>query len=556
MIKPGQALRLFNINLVLLGHGLDEIILATRLFRPIRFIRYLTPWYWLRGPLEPRGIRIRRMLEELGPIFVKFGQILSTRRDLLPVDIITELSKLQDNVPPFPTDQARAIIEKALDAPPEQVFQEFNETPLASASIAQVYAARLKDGRSVIVKVVRPGIDKVIRRDVGLLYIFAELAQRYWSEGRRLRPREVVAEFEKTILDELDLMREAANAAQLRRNFLESELLYVPEVDWPHTRENVIVMERISGIRISNIEALKQHGTDFKELSERGVEIFFTQVFRDNFFHADMHPGNIFVDPKDPKKPRYIVVDFGIMGSLSPSDQRYLAENLLAFFNRDYLRVAELHVESGWVPSGTRVDEFQSAIRTVCEPIFDRPLKDISFGHFLLRLFQTARRFNMEVQPQLGLLQKTLLNVESLGRELYPDLDLWQTAKPFLERWMNEQVGTRSVLRRLRSQLPRWTEEFPEFPALLHDVLKQATQGRIRLHAQEAEMEKLRTEIRRANRRNLSATTGASLILSAFVLLGLEGLAPPMLAGAPVLSWVLGALGVVFVLAAWPKEPG
>jgi ubiquinone biosynthesis protein len=421
-------------------------VLATHLFRPVRFLLYLAPWNWFRRYPDPPGVRIRRALEDLGPIFVKFGQILSTRKDLLPDDIASELTRLQDRVPPFPGALARQVVERAYGCPLEQVFQRFEETPLASASIAQVHTATLMDGTDVVVKVVRPGIEKVIRRDVSLLLYIAELAERYWREGRRLRPCEVVAEFQKTLYDELDLLREAANASQLRRNFSTSMLLYVPEVYWPHCQRNVMVMERIYGTPIGNIEELRRQGVDFKQLAERGVEIFFTQVFRDNFFHADMHPGNIFVGADH----RYIAVDFGIMGTLSPVDQHYLAENFLAFFHRDYRRVAELHVESEWVPAGTRVDEFEAAIRTVCEPIFERPLKDISFGHLLLRLFQTARRFNMEVQPQLVLLQKTLLNIEGLGRQLYPELDLWQTAKPFLERWMSEQVGPGRGAARLR----------------------------------------------------------------------------------------------------------
>ncbi|MDQ2696007.1 MAG: ubiquinone biosynthesis regulatory protein kinase UbiB, partial [Pseudomonadota bacterium] len=475
MFRPAQVLRLLHINLVLVRHGLDEIILATHLFRPVRFVRWLLPWTWLRGPsLRPPGVRIRLALEDLGPIFVKFGQMLSTRRDLLPEDIALELAKLQDRVPPFAGSEARIIVERAYGQPLAAVFSAFDELPLASASIAQVHGARLLDGSDVVVKVVRPHIEKAIRRDVELLYIIAGLAERYWSEGRRLRPVAVVAEYEKTILDELDLIREGANASQLRRNFAGSPVLYVPEVFWPHTRRNVMVMERIHGIPIGDIAELRRRGVNLKVLSERGVEIFFTQVFRDNLFHADMHPGNIFVDPANPENPRYIAVDFGIVGTLNPSDQHYLAENFLAFFHRDYRRVAELHVESGWVPAGTRVDEFESAIRTVSEPIFERPLKDISFGAFLLTLFQTARRFHMEVQPQLVLLQKTLLAIEGLGRQLDPDLDLWKTAKPYLERWMRERVGPKAFFNKLKAHLPRWAEQFPEVPVQIHELLRQA----------------------------------------------------------------------------------
>ena len=515
MIRPSQAWRLIHINLVLLRHGLDEVILATHLFRPLRFLLYLAPWYWFRGELPPYPVRIRETLEDLGPIFVKFGQILSTRRDLLPEDLADELARLQDRVPPFPGPQARAIIEKAWRMPIEEVLDEFDERPLASASIAQVHTARLKDGREVVVKVLRPGIEKTIRRDLGLLYIVANLAQRYWKDGRRLRPVEVVAEYEKTIFDELDLMREAANASQLRRNFLGSEMLYQPEVYWDLTRANVMVMERIYGTPVSDVAALKAQGISMRLLGERGVEIFFTQVFRDNFFHADMHPGNIFVEPSG----RYIAVDFGIVGTLTKEDQRYLAENLLAFFNRDYRRVAELHVESGWVPAGTRIDEFESAIRTVCEPIFEKPLAEISFGHFLLRLFQTARRFNMEIQPQLVLLQKTLLNIEGMGRQLYPELDLWTTAKPFMERWMKEQMGPKAFLARTRKTLPLAAEQLPELPLLVYRVLNGLDRQTLSVRWRADELERLRREVRDNNGKVTASMSGGALILAGTLLL-------------------------------------
>ena len=550
MIKVGQVLRLLHINRILARHGLDEIILATHLFRPFRFVLYLLPWHWLRTTQTPRAVRIRRALEDLGPIFVKFGQALSTRPDLLPPDIAEELARLQDSVPPFPGLEARMIIERAYGKPLAETFEEFNDIPLGSASIAQVHVARLCGGQEVVVKVVRPAIEKTIQRDLGLLYILADLAERYWKEARRLRPHEVVAEYEKTILGELDLMREAANASQLRRNFSGSEMLYVPEVYWSHTRRNVMVMERISGVPISDVNTLRQQGVDLKRLAERGVEIFFTQVFRDNFFHADMHPGNIFVSPQG----KYIAVDFGIMGTLSSDDQRYLAENLLAFFNRDYRRVAELHVQSGWVPAETRVDEFESAVRAVCEPIFERPLKDISFGYLLLRLFQTAQRFNMEVQPQLVLLQKTLLNIEGLGRELYPDLDLWTTAKPFLERWMREQVGLSAFFKTLREQAPQWAEKLPYLPALAHDVLKKAHDGKLHIEWRSDELEKIRSEIKRSNQRTFAAVVGAAFIVSAAVIKALDGGSPAMLANAPLLTWLLGGVGLILVFLAWPDD--
>ena len=502
-----------HINIVLVRHGLDEVVLAIHLFRPIRFTLYLLPWHWFRRNHVPHAVRIRRALEDLGPIFVKFGQMLSTRRDLLPDDVADELARLQDRVPPFSGEQARLVIEKAFGRPVEQIFKTFDETPMASASIAQVHKALLADDTDVVVKVLRPGIERTIKRDISLLKVIAGLAQRYWSDGRRLRPKEIVADYEKTILDELDLMREAANASQLRRNFDDSTDLYIPEVYWSHTRRNVMVMERISGIPISDIEQLHAHGVDMKKLSARGVKIFFTQVFRHNFFHADMHPGNIFVSYDHPQDPRYLAVDFGIVGTLSPTDQRYLAENIVAFFNRDYHRVAELHLESGWVPANTRVDEFESAIRTVCEPIFQKPLNDISLGHLLLRLFQTARRFNMEVQPQLVLLQKTLLNIEGLGRQLDPQLDLWQTAKPFLDRWMDEQIGVRAMLIGFRKTLPMMAEKLPELPELVYSAIKQAEKGRSDKQRSSEDLKAIREEIKQANRRTVMAILASAMLI-------------------------------------------
>ncbi len=541
MITPRQTLRLIRINFVLARHGLDEIILTAHIFRPIRFLIYLSPFHWLHRHDAPRGVRIRRTLEDLGPIFVKFGQMLSTRRDLLPHDVANELAKLQDQVPPFPGSEARSMIEQVLGKPVAELFQEFSETPLASASIAQVHAARLPDGRQVVVKVLRPGVEKIIRGDLELLHLIAALAERYWPDGRRLRPREVVSEYEKTILDELDLIREAANAAQLRRNFQGSELLYVPEVHWPLTRRSVMVLERIHGIAISDIETLKARGTDMTKLASNGVQIFFTQVFKHNFFHADMHPGNIFVDVTDPKNPRYVAVDFGIIGTLNPRDQQYLAENFLAFFNRDYRRVAELHVDSGWVPVGTRVNEFESAVRTVCEPIFNRPLKDISFGQLLLRLFQTARRFNMEVQPQLVLLQKTLLNIEGLGRELYPELDLWVTAKPFLEDWTLEQMGIKATLRRVRAGLPALRELLLEAPVRLNRILQQMSENRLQLNVKNEEFARMREAQQQRTRHLYQSAAGAALIISGTMILVVHA--------APLwLSLTVAGLGVAALI--------
>ena len=515
MIPVREGLRVVHIAWVLMRHGLDEFILAAHLFRPIRFFRFLSPFYW--GSKPPRGVRIRQALEDLGPIYVKFGQILSTRRDLLPDDIALELAKLQDQVPPFSGEHARKIIEKALGDSVGELFAEFDTQPLASASIAQVHAATLHEGDKVIVKVVRPNIEKTIQRDIDLLFTIARLARKYSRDARRLRPVEVVEEYNKTIHDELDLLREAANSTQLRRNFSDGKLLYVPEVYWDLTRQNVMVQERIYGTPVDQVDELVANGVDLKALGERGVEIFFTQVFRDNFFHADMHPGNIFVRPDG----TYIGVDFGIMGTLTTADQRYLAENLLAFFHRDYRKVAELHVESGWVPRDTRVEDFEAAIRTVSEPIWEKPIAEISFGHFLLRLFQTARRFNMEVQPQLVLLQKTLLNIEGLGRMLYPQLDLWSTAKPFMERWMSEQVGPKAFLRRVKETLPQISEDLPEVPLLAHRVLRKAVDGELEVQWKSEQLEQIRNEIRTGNQRTQNSLAGATLTLSGVLVAGL-----------------------------------
>jgi ubiquinone biosynthesis protein len=506
--------RLFHIQQVLVHRGLDDLVKPTHLFRPLHYAARLTPGFRDRELDPSRGVRIRRALEDLGPIFVKFGQALSTRRDLLPEDIAEELVRLQDRVPPFPGAEARRTIETALGRSVEDLFQSFDEHPLASASVAQVHGARLKDGQEVVVKVLRPGVRERIRADIELLYALAGMAQRFWPDARRLRPIEVVAEFEKTILDELDLVREAANAAEIRRRFENSDLLYVPKVHWDYTRREVMVMERISGIPIGDVDRLKRERVDLKTLAERGVEIFFTQVFRDSFFHADMHPGNIFATPD----ARYIAVDFGIVGSISKADQYYVAENLLAFFNRDYRRVAVAHVDSGWVPRATRIEEFESAVRSVCEPIFEKPLKEISYGHLLLRLFQVARRFDMEVQPQLVLLQKTLLNIEGLGRELYPDLDLWQTAKPFLERWFKEEMGPRGAMRKLRTQIPGWTRQWPEVPDLTYRLLERAAKGKLELEFRSNDLHHLRQELRRESRRLLGGMTAGAFLVSAAVL--------------------------------------
>ena len=475
MIPFRRAVRFLQIQQVLVKYALEELVLQNSVAPWLAKAFYIYPARW--GHAEeralPRGERIRLAMEELGPIFVKFGQILSTRRDLLPDDIGDELARLQDRVAPFDASLAQTEIEAALGESVSTIFDSFDASPMASASIAQVHAATLKGGESVVVKVLRPGIEKRISKDVELLFLIAKAVQKLGgTDGVRLKPVEVVREFEKTIYDELDLQREAANATELRRNFDSSEILYVPEVFWDYTRRNVMVIERIHGTPVRETQLLRECGTDMKLLAERGVEIFFTQVFRDNFFHADMHPGNIFVDATKPMDPTYIAVDFGIVGSLTEFDRDYLAENFLAFFRRDYRRVAQLHIDSGWVPADTRVEEFEAAIRTVCEPIFEKPLDEISFGQVLLRLFQTARRFNMEVQPQLVLLQKTLLNIEGMGRDIYPQLDLWKTAKPYLEDWVKDQRGPRGALKRILQQAPQWLQHSPEIPMLIHGYLR------------------------------------------------------------------------------------
>ena len=466
-------LRLLKIIRVGLHFGLDEFFLGHERVRGLRVLLQ-TVFFWRRYT-QPRAVRLRLALEALGPIFVKFGQILSTRRDMLPADIADELAKLQDQVPPCSPEIALAAIQRAYGKPAAEVFAAFNATAIASASVAQVHFAELHDGRAVAVKILRPGIEQVIHNDVSLLDAGAGLIELLWADGKRLRPHEVVAEFAHHLDDELDLMREAANASQLRRNFEETSLLLVPEIYWDWCTTQVMVMERMHGTPISHIDSLRAQGIDLKKLSREGVEIFFTQVFRHGFFHADMHPGNILVAADG----RYIALDFGIVGALTDNDKHYLAQNFLAFFRRDYRRVAESHIESGWAPADTRIDAFETAIRAVCEPIFARPLKDISFGRVLLRLFQTSRRFNIEVQPQLVLLQKTLLNIEGLGRELDPDLDLWATAKPFLEKWMSEQIGWRGLLRQLKTELPFWSHALPQLPRLLHRYLEEAGNERL-----------------------------------------------------------------------------
>ena len=547
--------RLIEIQRVLVRHGLDEFVRATHLYRPLRFLFLLSPWTWaVRRGDAPRAERLRLALEELGPIFVKFGQALSTRRDLLPVDIADELAKLQDRVPPFDGKVARAIIEAAYGRTAEQVFSAFEETPLAAASIAQVHAAELRPEvalngaktREVVVKVLRPGMHAIIARDLEVLRELAHFAERNWEGSRRLKPVEIVSEYEKTILDELDLMREAGNASQLRRNFEASPLLYVPAVHWDFCRHGVMVMERIRGVQISNMARLREAGTDIRRLAENGVEIFFTQVFRHNFFHADMHPGNIFVLIDNPAHPKYAAVDFGIVGTLDPRDQYYLAENFLAVFDRDYRKVAQLHLESGWVPEGSRVDEMESAIRTVCEPIFNKPLKEISFGTVLLRLFEIARRFDVTIQPQLILLQKTLLNIEGLGRDLYPDLDIFKTAGPIMREWVREKMSGRAIIESARTQLPEILASLQTLAPLVRSAVQRAQDGRLRLAVEAPEINALRNEIKRTNRRRDKVTIASVVLLGGIVWLALGR--EPAWAG-----WGMVGVGIAWLITTFRR---
>ncbi|HEX3912298.1 MAG TPA: ubiquinone biosynthesis regulatory protein kinase UbiB [Steroidobacteraceae bacterium] len=519
-MRPRVLARLLRIQRALVRHRLDEFVRATHLYRPLRCLFYASPWTWFQRRIGgTRGERLRLALEDLGPIFVKFGQALSTRRDLLPVDIADELAKLQDRVPPFPGPVAIAMIEATFGMPLGEIFGSFETAPLAAASIAQVHAAVLKNGDEVVVKVLRPGMREVIDLDLEVLDALAALADEYWIEARPVRPIDVVQEYRKTITDELDLMREAGNASQLKRNFAGSSLLYVPQIHWDYCRQNVMVMERIHGIIVSRVEELRARGTDIAKLAENGVEIFFTQVFRHNFFHADMHPGNIFVQIDDPANPRYAAIDFGIVGTLQPRDQHYLAENFMAFFKRDYGRIARLHIESGWVPAGTRVDELESAVRTVCEPIYNKPLKEISFAQVLLRLFETARRFDMQVQPQLILLQKTLFNIEGLGRQLYPELDLWKTAQPVLREWMKERTSPRTIFREIRAHLPDALLTLRQVPRIVQAAVREAAEGSAA--TVDGELARLRAETRISAARRDALLGAATLWLSGLLWLAL-----------------------------------
>lgn len=537
-MTPGELKRLYFIVRVFLSYGLDELIPKIKLTLPLRIGRL--GFFWIRNKHKDKslGERLRLALQELGPVWIKFGQMLSTRRDLFPPAIADQLSLLQDKVASFDGKLARGYIEESLGGPLEQWFDDFDEQSLASASIAQVHTATLKEnGKDIVIKVIRPDILPIIKADIKLMYRIANWVP-LLPDGRRLRPKEVVREYEKTLIDELNLLRESANAIQLRRNFENSSMLYIPEVYPDYCRENVMVMERIYGIPVSDITALKAQGTNMKLLAERGVKVFFTQVFRDSFFHADMHPGNIFVSYEHPEDPLYIGIDCGIVGSLNKEDKRYLAENFIAFFNRDYRKVAELHVDSGWVPQDTNVEDFEFAIRTVCEPIFEKPLAEISFGHVLLNLFNTARRFNMEVQPQLVLLQKTLLYVEGLGRQLYPQLDLWKTAKPFLEDWVHSQVGLPAITQALKEKAPYWAEKMPELPDLIYGALKQHKylQSNIEQLAQQ-----LKDQRSKQRKSQYLLGIGATFILcgSLFFISDLTRLSAVFMA-AGALSWLFG----------------
>lgn len=544
MMRSKTLLRMINIQRVLVRYGLDEVITQTHLFRPLRFVFYLFPR--AKDVSEPLGKRIRLALIELGPIFVKFGQAISTRRDLLPTDVADELAELQDRVPPFPAAEAIAILDGIYGKSVDEVFARFDHEPFAAASIAQVHTAALQDGKEVIVKLLRPGVRELIDRDLDVMFAIAELADRYWSLSKRLRPLEVVAEYEKTIIDELDLAREGANTAQLKRNFEGSELLYVPDVYWDYSRPEVLVQERIFGTPISDMDTLRESGANIQALAENGVEIFFTQVFRHNFFHADMHPGNIFVILDNPEKPRYAAVDFGIVGTLSPTDQKYLAGNFLAFFDRDYHRIAKLHIDSGWVPPGTRIDELESSIRSVCEPIFNKPLSEISFAQVMLRLFETARRFDMEIQPQLILLQKTLFNIEGLGRELYPQLDLWKTAHPVLRQWMHEQVGPRAALDQLREDLPQIRDAVRELPGVVNYLAKQIATDNFHFDSKALEIDEIRSQRVAQQKQRFILMLGVSAFVSGTLVLTLTM--------STVIGCGLVAAGAVLFYAGRPRS--
>jgi ubiquinone biosynthesis protein len=543
-----QFARAIKISAILVRYRLDEILEAAHLFRPMRL---LAPFSGKKMADVPRGERLRLALQEMGPVFVKFGQILSTRRDLVPPDIADELALLQDRVPPFPGEQAQAITEQALGDSVENLFADFEREPLASASIAQVHAATLPDGQAVVVKVVRPGIEKQLRQDIDLLLYIAGLLHRYWDGAKRVRPREIVEEFQTFVFDELDMQREASNASMLRRNFENSEELYIPAVYWPYCRDRVLVMERVSGVPVNDIEALKEAGVDLPKLARRGIKVFYTQVFRDNLFHADMHPGNILVDVSDPANASFIAMDFGIVASLTPRDLYYIAENFQALFKRDYFRVAQLHIDAGWVPPDTRVDELEAAIRAVGEPNFTRPLNEISFGKLLLKLFQVARRFNLQIQPQLIMLQKTLLNIEGLGRELHPDLDIWAVAKPELEAILREKQGFDQTARQFADRLPGWVGKAPEMPGLVHEFLRQATSGQLTTRLESSDIEAIRRIHAKGEQKRTGRFAGGAFVIAGALIIASQSDALSF-AGFSVPGLVMMAAGVLLL---WRSRP-
>ena len=543
MYSLRQFLRIWHIGVILKKYRLDELFNTTRLPGPIRWMRVFIPTSKDLSGL-PRGERLRLAVTELGPVYVKFGQILSTRRDLLPQDIADELALLQDQVPPFPGEQAREIIEDALGEPVDKIFASFDTHPLASASIAQVHPATLHDGREAVVKVVRPGIDEQLRKDIDLLRAIAGLAEKFMHNGARIQPRKVVREFETVVFDELDMQREAANASMLRRNFKDSKDLYIPEVYWQWCKSRVMVMERVSGLPVGDIEGLREHNVDLKKLARRGIRVFYTQVFRDNLFHADMHPGNIMVDASDPSEPTFIALDFGIVASLSPKDLYYIAENFRALFNQNYKRVAALHIEAGWVPEDTRLDELEAAVRTVGEPNFTRPLNEVSFGKLLFDLFQVAHRFQLTIQPQLLMLQKTLLNIEGLGRQLDPDLDIWSVAKPELEAILRDKHKLENVSQELRERLPGWLSQAPELPGLVHDFLIKANSGQLLTRTTNEDAARTRREQLAFRHHTLQAVSGGSLSVAGAILTAMET--------GPWFAWGYSVPGIaLLVIGGW-----
>lgn len=541
-------MRLFRIIQILFIVGRKRLdrLLPPELHLPVWIRLFLFGLNIFPKPKEAAPVSLRLTFEELGPVFIKFGQILSSRRDLFSDEIATELQRLQDRVPPFDSKVARQTVEASLEGSIDDIFGSFEDEPLASASVAQVHGATLKSGEEVVVKIIRPDIERKIVRDLDVMYLIAGILERGWKEGKRLHPIEIVRDYQRTIIDELNLQLEASNATQLRQNWQHTGKLYVPKVYWDYTRSNVMVMERIYGIPGSNMKEIRSRNVNMRNLAHLGVEIFFTQVFTDNFFHADMHPGNVFIDVSDPENPSYIALDCAIIGSLTEEDKNYLARNILAFFNRDYYEVARLHVESEWVNPNTDIKEFESVIRSVCEPVFQKPIKDISFGRVVVGLFQTAQRFEMEVQPQLVLLQKTLLNIEGMGRQIYPDLDLWETAAPFMEKWMSQRMGVQGLIRRVRTNAPEWMQQLPDLPDLAFDALTQLRQLGQNNREQTVVLKALKTELEKQNKRAKYVRLGGVALILAMIgtLIPAAGLNLP---GALVGSSVLGGLGIYWM---------